>query len=183
MNIEPTGEKVNLKKYMEQIEQANRVHKHALDTKLSCEYGKRIYKTKYFDIFYITINSVLPSVQSLYKKAPELPDEAEKTSALLQDTEDTTISSSNSSPKRSHNKQRPKSDRSHKYQLKQKPRIKTPPPMNPQTDQMVLPAVERMAQKILDEGEDRLVYIYCYLFRSVEKLSQKKYQMKNLQVI
>lgn len=51
MDIEPTGEKVNLKKYMEQIEQANRVHKHALDTKLSCEYGKRIYKTKYFYIY------------------------------------------------------------------------------------------------------------------------------------
>lgn len=56
MNIEPTGEKVNLKKYMEQIEQANRVHKHALDTKLSCEYGKRIYKTKYNYIYnYILI--------------------------------------------------------------------------------------------------------------------------------
>lgn len=36
--------------------------------------------------------------------------------------------------------------------------------MNPQTDQMVLPAVERMAQKILDEGEETLVYIYYYYY-------------------
>lgn len=35
--------------------------------------------------------------------------------------------------------------------------------MNPQTDEMVLPAVERMAHKILDEGEETIVYYYYYL--------------------
>lgn len=126
MEIYPK-EKINLEKYEDDIIKANFVQKKAMDTQLSSDYGKRIYKT----------NS-LPSVQNMYKE--NQPD--------VNDNQNVLNSSKTSKPPKTSNSIRNMSNKS-------KRTIKTPPQILPEIEDNLLPAVETMAKKILDEGIEK----------------------------